>query len=97
MIALVKKDYREKSEMKSAENKKSKIMTLSRILFFTNTSAISYSCHSNNFFLIQEIFLSLVFYYQKKLKIQIAIYKQAALDFPVAQVDGYVFVSNLRH
>lgn len=50
LTALGSKDYRENSEMKSAENNMHKSMTSLGILFFTDPSAISSGCHENNFF-----------------------------------------------
>lgn len=50
LTALGSKDYRENSEMKSAENNMNKSMTSLGILFFTDPSAISSGRHENNFF-----------------------------------------------
>lgn len=47
-----------------------------------------------NLFLAAEIFLILVFY--PRAQQGTAICQQAALDFPVAEVDGSLFISNLR-
>lgn len=50
LTALGSKDYKENSEMKSAENNMNKSMTSLGILFFTDPSAISSGRHENNFF-----------------------------------------------
>lgn len=90
---------RELTEMKSADSNKNEFMTSLRFCFSLIplvVAAIKYK-----FFFLIQISLCLVFYqsppHQHQRKEQIIVYKETVLDCPVAEVDGYVFVLNLKH
>lgn len=81
--------------MKSAENNKKEIFSSLRILFFTSTSAISYGFIKHKLFSGPRNFSELGVLTHTHTFINI--HKQAVLDFAMAEVDGSLFVSNLKY